>query len=242
MTEKNLPFLPFSLPFFILLLVLPFMVLAVLALLEISPGSAVQQALGLSVIQAVALYLTVLLASIFNVPVYEFKSGRDSEQKHVSYMGQEYALPVWHGHRTTISLNLGGCIVATIVAVYFAIVLPPIPVILSTIVVSLSIFLLSRPSRSIGFYVSLYVPPAISIVVALITLYVYGLGLVNVARLSFIAGTVGTIVGTTLLNLPRLRKTGTIFISIGGLGCFDGIILTGVLSTLLACVIAALHL
>lgn len=242
MKKKNYFFLPVSLPLFLLFLAFPFMVLALLSVLEISPASQLQEVLGLSVLQAVALYLTVLMAGIFNVPVHEFKSRRDSEEKTVPYLGSKYTLPVWHGHNTVVSLNLGGCLVAMIAAIYLAVSLPLIPVILSIIAVSLGVFILSKPSRSIGFYVPMYVPPLLTVLVSLVALYVSGADLANLARLSLIAGVTGTLVGTTLLNIPRLRKIGTSFISVGGLGCFDGIVLNALVSTILACVIVSLPL
>ncbi|WP_424358141.1 DUF1614 domain-containing protein [Methanocella sp. MCL-LM] len=242
MKKKNYFFLPVSLPLFILFLAFPFMVLALLSVLEISPASQLQEVLGLSVLQAVALYLTVLMAGIFNVPVHEFKSGRDSEEKTVPYLGSKYTLPVWHGHNTVVSLNLGGCLVAMIAAIYLAVSLPLLPVILSIIAVSLGVFILSKPSRSIGFYVPMYVPPLLAVLVSLVALYVYGADLASLARLSLIAGVTGTLVGTTLLNIPRLRKIGTSFISVGGLGCFDGIVLNALVSTIIACMIVSLPL
>lgn len=240
--KKNFLFLPVSLPLFLLFLAFPFMALAFLALLEISPGPLLTEVLGLSVLQTVALYLTVLMAGIFNVPVHEFKSKRDSEEKTVPYLGSKYTLPVWHGHNTVVSLNLGGCLVAMIAALYFAVGLPLVPVILSIIAVSLGVYLLSKPSRSIGFYVPMYVPPLLTVLISAAALYVYGADLANLARLSLIAGVTGTLVGTAALNLPRLRKLGTSFISVGGLGCFDGIMLTMLLSTILACIVVSLPL
>jgi uncharacterized membrane protein len=105
------------------------------------------------------------------------------------------------------------------------------------VIVALGIFLLSKPSRSAGFYVPSLAPPLLSLLVALTGLYLYDGGLHNCARLAFIAGTAGTLLGTTLLNAPRLKKLGTSMISVGGLGSFDGIILTGLLSTIVACLL-----
>lgn len=235
--RKNIFFLPVSIPFFIFLLGLPFLLLAVSALLEWDLAGPMRQATGLSTLEAVALYVAILVAGIVNLRVYEFKSRRDSPQKYVSYLGMKYALPVWHGHNTAVSINLGGCIVALIVSVYFAMSLQWLPVLLSIAIVSLGIFLLSRPSRSVGFYVPTLAPPLLSIVVALAALYLYGGGLYNCARLAFVAGTVGTLVGTSLLNAPRMEKIGTSTISIGGIGTFDGIVLTGLLSTIVACLL-----
>ena len=242
MKKKNYFFLPVSVPLFILFLAFPFVALAFLSLLEISPGNLLQQVLGISVLQAVVLYLTVLMAGIFNVPVHEFKSRRDSPEKTVPYLGSKYTLPVWHGHNTVVSLNLGGCIVALIAAIYLAASLPVIPIVLSIIAVSLGVFLLSRPSRSIGFYVPMYVPALLAVGISAVALHVFGAGLENLARLSIITGVTGSIVGTTLLNLPRLRKIGTSFISVGGLGCFDGIVLNALVSTIIACAIVSLPL
>lgn len=241
MMKKQLIFLPVSLPFFIFLMGLPFLILAVLSLLEVSPGPLLHKTLGLSVLESVALYLTILIASVINIPLYEFKSRRDSEQKYASYLGVKYPLPIWHGHNTVVSVNLGGCIIATIASVYFAMALSSqwVMILLSIVAVSLGTFLLSRPSRSIGYYVPIYVPALLSLAVALIALYIYGGGLYNCARLSFIAATIGTIAGTSLINIPRLYKLGTSFISIGGFGSFDGIFVSGVLATIVACAIAA---
>ncbi len=235
--KKNVFFLPVSLPFFIFLLGLPFLLLALAALLEWSPGAALDKVLGLPVFEAMALYVTLLVAGVVNLPLYEFKSRRDSEQKYVTYLGTKYPLPVWHGHNTVISINLGGCGVALIAAAYFALALPPEVTLLSTAIVALGVFLCSKPSRSAGFYVPPVAPPLIALGVALLGLSLYGVGLYNCARLAIAAGTVGTIVGTTLLNAPRLRKLGSSTISIGGLGTFDGIALTWLLSTIVACLL-----
>jgi uncharacterized membrane protein len=99
----------------------------------------------------------------------------------------------------------------------------------------MGIFLLSKPSRSVGYYVPFFVPPLLSLGVALLGLSLYGSGLYNCARLAFVSGVVGTILGTMLLNILRLQKLSASSISVGGFGTFDGIFLTGVLSTVVAC-------
>jgi uncharacterized membrane protein len=235
--RKNIFFLPVSIPFFIFLLGLPFLLLAMTTLLEWNLASALRQALGLSVLEAVALYVALLVAGFVNLPVFEFKSRRDSEQKYVSYLGTKYPLPVWHGHNTLVSINLGGCILALMISGYLALSLPLTTTLLSVAIVALGIFLLSKPSKSAGFYVPALAPPLLSLLVALAGLYLNGEGLYNCARLAFVAGTAGTLIGTTLLNAPRLEKLGTSSINIGGLGSFDGIVLTGLISTIVACLL-----
>ena len=236
--RKNIFFLPVSLPLFIFLLGLPFLLLALAALLERDLAAPLRRALGLSVLEAMALYVALLVASAVNLPVLEFKSRRDSQQKYVSYLGRKYQLPVWHGHNTVVSINLGGGVLALLVSVYLALPLPPATVLLAAAIVALGVFLLSKPSRSAGFYVPALAPPLLALLVSLASLHFSGGGLYNCARLAFVAGTAGTLAGTTLLNAPRLEKLGTSMISVGGLGSFDGIILTGLLSTIIACLLA----
>ena len=233
--KKNIFFLPVSLPFFIFLLALPFMLLAVSALLEWSPGPALHNVLGLSVFESVALYMTILVGGVVNLPVFEFKSRRDSEQRYVSYLGMKYPLPVWHGHNTVVYINLGGCIFMLLASAYFVLSLQPLTVLLSIAIVSMGIFLLSKPSRSVGYYVPALVPPLLSLGVALLGLSLYGGGLYNCARLAFVSGVIGTILGTMLHNVLRLQKLSASSINAGGFGTFDGIFLTGVLSTIVAC-------
>ncbi|OPY29148.1 MAG: hypothetical protein A4E28_01058 [Methanocella sp. PtaU1.Bin125] len=233
--RKNIFFLPVSLPFFIVLLALPFVLLAVSALLEWSPGVALQKALGLSVFESVLLYLTILAGGVVNLPVFEFKSKRDSEQRHVSYLGRKYPLPVWHGHNTVVSVNLGGAVFALLAAVYFVLPLQPLTVSLSIVIVTLGVFLLAKPSRSVGYYVPAPVPPLLATGVALLGLYLNGGGLYNCARLAFVSGVAGTLIATALLNVLRRQKLSASSFSVGGFGAFDGIFLTGVLSTVVAC-------
>lgn len=236
--KKNIFFLPVSLPIFLVLLALPFMLLAASALLEWGPGPALQKVLGLSVFEAVALYVTVLIGGAMNLPVLEFKSRRDSEQRYVSYLGRKYPLPVWHGHNTVVSVNVGGCIFALLASVYFALRLQPLAILLSTAIVALCVLLLAKPSRSIGFYLPAPVVPLVATGIALLGLSMHGGGLYNCARLAIVSGVVGTLAGTMILDVLRSHKLGASNISLGGLGTFDGIFLTGILSTIVASIFA----
>jgi len=53
------------------------------------------------------------------------------------------------------------------------------------------------------------------------------------APLSYISGSLGTLLGADILNLWRVRDLGAPVVSIGGAGTFDGIFLTGIISVLL---------
>jgi len=54
------------------------------------------------------------------------------------------------------------------------------------------------------------------------------------APLSYVAGSLGTLIGADLLNLSNIGGLGAPIASIGGAGTFDGIFLTGIAAVLLA--------
>ena len=60
----------------------------------------------------------------------------------------------------------------------------------------------------------------------------------NAPTLSYIVGTLGTLIGADLTNLRKLQGLGAPVASIGGAGTFDGIFLTGILAVLLASLVS----
>jgi uncharacterized membrane protein len=231
---------PLALPFFILLLLLPFILLALVALLGLSAADLVGRALGLSPPKALLVYFAILLGGLVNVPVYEFKSPGSTEPPMVPYMGARYKLPVWQGHRTVVAANLGGCIIAGALAVYFALQLPFVPLLMTTIIVTLGVAYFARPVRSVGIILHALTPPLLSVGASLVALYVNGIGFSGLARMAFVSGVVGTIIGTMIFHMGGIRKAGAEQVSIGGAGTFDGILLTGVIGTILAAILTGL--
>jgi hypothetical protein len=55
---------------------------------------------------------------------------------------------------------------------------------------------------------------------------------------SYVAGSLGALIGADILNLPRVAEIGAPVVAIGGAGTFDGVFLTGILAGLLAAWIA----
>jgi uncharacterized membrane protein len=79
-----------------------------------------------------------------------------------------------------------------------------------------------------GIALPIFVPVAVTAVVALLLSYA------NAAPLAYISGSLGTLIGADLLNLPEVNGLGAPVASIGGAGTFDGIFLIGILAVLLA--------
>jgi uncharacterized membrane protein len=236
---KKLISFPLALPFFIILLLLPFFLLAIAALLGLVAADLASKALGLTPVKALVIYLAILLGSLFNIPVYEFKSPGRVQPPMLPYMGARYKLPSWLGHRTILAVNVGGCIIPAALSIYFALGLPLISLLLTTVVVTLGVYYFSRPVRSVGIMTPVLVPPLLAVVVSLIALHLYGGGYGTLARLAFASGVFGTILGADVMHLPGIRKMGPDFVSIGGAGTFDGILLTGIIATVLAVIITS---
>lgn len=235
--KKNILSLPVPLPFFIGLLLLPVFILALVSVLNVSSGDLALRTMGLSVPVLLVIYMAMLLGGFVNIPVYVFKSPGETEPKHVSYMGMKYKLPVWHGHNTQVSLNLGGCIIAVLLSLYFALSLPPVPLILSSIAVALGVFATSTAIRGTGVIAPALIPPLLAIAISFIVLSLYQGGITGIARMAFATGTFGTILGAYVLNYRRIRRAGPALVSVGGAGTFEAIFLAGVLATIFAAVL-----
>ncbi len=231
---RRLVAFPLALPLFILLFLLPFILLALVALLSLTAADLVGMALGLSPLEALLIYMAILLGSVVNIPVYEFKSPGSAQSPSVPYLGARYRLPVWQGHRTIVAVNLGGCIIPVALSAYFALYLPFMPLLLTTIVVALGVFYFARPVRSVGIMVPMFIPPLLAVGASLASLYFGGYGFGFLARMAFASGVFGTLIGADIMHLGSIRRVGPDFVSIGGAGTFDGILLTGVIATILA--------
>ncbi len=231
---------PLALPFFILLLLLPFILLAAVALLSLTAAELVGRALGLSPLKALLIYMAILLGSVINIPVYEFKSPGSTRPPIVPYLGAQYKLPVWQGHRTVVAVNLGGCIIPVALSIYFSLHLPLMPLLMTTVIVALGVFYFAKPIRSVGVMVPVLIPPLLAVGSSFIALYTGGSSFLDLARLAFASGVFGTLIGADLMHLGSIRKVGSEFVSIGGAGTFDGIVLTGVIATILAAIVTSI--
>lgn len=176
---KKLVTFPLALPFFILLLLLPFILLAIVALLSLTAADLVGRALGLSPLKALLIYMAILLGSVINIPIYEFKSPGSTQPPMVPYLGAQYRLPVWAGHRTVVAVNLGGCIIPVSLSIYFALHLPFMPLLMTTVIVALGVFYFAKPIRSVGVIVPVLIPPLLAVGASFIALYIDGSGFLN---------------------------------------------------------------
>lgn len=239
--RRRLVFRPFSLLYFLILLlwlviIFPFAALFLRALLV--------RGLGLPPEAVGGLLLLSLLGSFVNIPLTELRSRTPIlTYRRVAFFGVTWRVPrVEMGtRRTLVTLNVGGALVPLLISAY--ILLWAIPrtspeplyaygkVLYVLAVVTLVVNRSSRLVRGLGIATPAFVPPAIT---AVATLLVHWVGPpCSPTHVAYVGGTLGALIGADLLNLRHIPELGAPLVSIGGAGTFDGIYTTGLVSVLL---------
>jgi uncharacterized membrane protein len=144
-----------------------------------------------------------------------------------------------------LAINVGGALVPLFFSGYLLTVrsTPVLPAAAATVIVALVSRLASRIVPGSGIALPGFIPPIVAALSAhFITLWLNG-GSGSAAPVAYIAGTLGTLIGADLLNLPAILRgaleTGVNpsakrIVSIGGAGVFDGIFLTSIIAPFLA--------
>ncbi len=95
-------------------------------------------------------------------------------------------------------------------------------------IVTVIVHWLARPVRGVGITVPTFIPPIVAVGVAML------LSWDRFAPLAYVCGTLGTLLGADVSNLPNVAALHAPVASIGGAGTFDGVFLTGIMAVLLA--------
>jgi len=218
-------FSPGQLLFFLFLLAF-LMAVVQFGLLSIAFGK-----LGLSQTSAYLLLISSLLGSSVNVPVATIRAEHPPEGSlppAVRGLLRHFQMPFTG--RTTIAVNLGGCLIPLTFSLYLVRHHPLtiVSVGLATVCVALVCNRFSRPVAGIGIGIPIFVAPLTAAIVAML------IDPAQSAPLAYISGTLGVLIGADLLRINDIRKMGVPIASIGGAGTFDGIFLTGIVAVLLA--------
>lgn len=170
--------------------------------------------LGLSAESAYLLFMTILVGSMVNLPLFDMKTGEGVSMEET----------------TRISVNVGGCVVPVAFCIYLIRHHPLDPgiVIAAVSVVALLSWKVSRGLPGIGIGMPVLLAPITAAAVS------YLLDAKHAAPLAYISGTLGVLIGSDLLHLKDLKRMGAPFASIGGAGSFDGIFITGIVAVLLS--------
>jgi uncharacterized membrane protein len=216
-------FLPISLAIFLLfILLLPFLFL-------IMPAVAFSK-LGLSPLGGIAFYFFCLVGSLINIPVYREETGYQVEtDDFADFVHRLFGIRVPAVQKRIIALNVGGAILPGILSIYLLFTVDLKTTVLATAIVTLFSYMLSKPVKGVGIVIPAFIPPIIAALAALLFA-----GRENAPAVAYISGVLGTLIGADILRLHQVKRSGLVFLSVGGAGVFDGIFIVGIVAVLLA--------
>ncbi|MEE9280205.1 MAG: DUF1614 domain-containing protein [Myxococcota bacterium] len=205
-------------------LLLANVVLAALAKLGLSPGISFLAAGG------------IFLGGVVNIPIRRIPRDELIEVAPLGLFGFDRMVPRLVRRRTytLIAVNLGGCVVPCAIAAYE---LGRIaaegagPVLAVTVAIAINTgvcWWLARPVPGVGIAMPALIPAVVAAICGLT--FVRELA----PPIAFVAGVLGPLLGADLLHLSDVKRMSTGVASIGGAGTFDGIVLSGLVATLLA--------
>lgn len=185
--------------------------------------------LGIGPDAALLLLLASLAGSAVNLPVARLRGQVTAVNRTVSVFGVRYIVPMLTRRRTTIAVNVGGALLPAAVSVYL-IARDGIgwQALAAVVIVGVLVHAVARPVPGLGIAVPALLPGLFAALTAVL------LDPAAVAGLAYAAGTLGTLAGADLVNLPKVRRLGAPVASIGGAGTFDGVFITGIIAVLLA--------
>lgn len=212
-------------------LLIPILALLLLAsLIQFGALAIAFDRLGLTPQSAYTLFITTLLGSFINLPLFTVKATASAAEPLPPQLNKFLlrSLPPFEG-KTLIAVNIGGCLTPLGFSIYLLTHNPLsfLQVGIAISVVATISYLLSRPVHGVGIGIPILVAPLTAALIATI------LNPAQSAPIAYISGTVGVLIGADLLRLKDIRTMGTPLASIGGAGTFDGIFMTGLVAVLL---------
>jgi uncharacterized membrane protein len=209
-----------------------------LALLPVFLADAILAALaklGLSPQSSLVLTLAIFLGGTVNVPVRRIPRVEVTEWGPSGLFGFGPLVPR-RVRRTysVIAVNVGGCVVPVGIAAYELAriaaggALPLAAALFSIAINTVVCYRVARPVPNLGIAMPPLVPAALAAACGLL------LARELAPLVAFAAGVLGPLLGADLMHLRHVRRFAAGDASIGGAGTFDGIVLSGLIATLLA--------
>lgn len=210
---------------------LPFLFLLVLLLAVVQIGALTLafERLGLSPGGGFLLLAGSILGSLINLPLARITAGQVAPLTR-NWLTQGF-LPRRPGFTgtTLLAVNVGGGLIPVAFSLYLLSTQPVTftDTLLAVTAVSLTSYAFSRPVPGLGIGMPIFIAPVAAALAALL------IDLEQAPALAYIGGTLGVLIGADLLRLGDIRRLATPIASIGGAGTFDGIFITGIIAVLL---------
>jgi len=237
--SRQILYMPFSLKFLLLLILISIFGLGSLFL-----GIVVSafMKIGFSAQDALLILLLSLLGSGINIPLTTLRSNTPAvRENYVKVFGISYRIPIQQMVRneTILAINVGGAIIPVLISAYLLTQFPSSYYLagVGVAVVAAVTYSVAKPIRGIGIATPALVPPLTAALTAiLLTSLIQTPGCpAEPCRviIAYTGGVLGTLIGADLLNLGKIKNLGAPIASIGGAGTFDGIFLSGFIALLL---------
>ncbi|MDH4193173.1 MAG: DUF1614 domain-containing protein [Nitrospirota bacterium] len=185
---------------------------------------------------AMLVIVGIFLGSVVNIPITRMVRQDEVIAHPYPLFG---FLDIWpylqrSPRETILAVNLGGCVIPTLVAVYEILQILGdslsylFPIVLAVAINTGVCYRLAKPVKGIGIAMPALVPPLVAALTALL------LAPEEAPSVAFVAGVFGPLLGADVLHLREIPRIATGMASIGGAGTFDGIVLSGILAAYLA--------
>jgi len=217
-------FVPLTVLFVLfLVLALPFL----FVLLQLGVISFAFDKLGIPSSLALGFYVTSLLLSSINIPVYRRPVLAPLDIDSGPFVRFLFTAPQVVREQV-IAINVGGAAVPAVLALFLLLRAPLVPALLATAVVTLVAYAFSRPVPGVGIVIPFWIAPFTSVLAAMI------FAPTAPAPVAYISGVFGTLIGADILHIRHFMKSSPGILSIGGAGVYDGIFLAGLVAAFLS--------
>jgi len=192
--------------------------------------------LGLSPGLSLVVVIAMFVGGLFNIPLKKVPRVMSVDTTPLGLYGAGRIFPQWFRQpaSTVIAINVGGCVVPCMIVVYELVRISghgPTALALTAAAAAINTaicYRLARPVPGVGIVLPALAPALAAAACGF--LFMRELA----PPIAFTAGVLGPLVGADLLNLRRMQHGGAGIASIGGAGTFDGIVLSGLVATLLS--------
>jgi uncharacterized membrane protein len=199
---------------------------------------------------AILVLFGMIFGSLINIPISRFPLDKEVNVPVFESVVGLNLMPRMQRLRqeAIIAVNLGGCVIPVLLAVWlsrFIIAGGFTPILVTLAGISFNTVVCYRTSRLVprmGIAMPVFIPPLAAV---LATWFGFGIfapmtGEIGVdfhplyAPVAFVIGISGPLLGADLLHWKDFKKLDAPSISIGGAGTWDGIVLSGMIASLLA--------
>jgi uncharacterized membrane protein len=192
--------------------------------------------LGMSPGFSLAVVIAMFIGGLFNIPLKRVPRVMSVDTAPLGLYGAGRIFPQWfrQSSSTIVAVNVGGCIIPCAIVAYELVRIAghgstALALTAAAAAINAAIcYRLARPVPNVGVVLPALAPALAAAACAF--LFMRELA----PPIAFTAGVLGPLVGADLLNLRRMLHGGAGIASIGGAGTFDGIVLSGLIATLLA--------